>query len=220
MKIKMGFSPGRFRAMIIKEFIQMRRDRMTFGMMVGIPIMQLMLFGFAINSDPKHLPTAVLLADSGPQARTLLYALANSDYLDFVRQVRTEQEAHDALARGEVQFVVNIPENFSRELLRGGRPAILVEADASDPAATSNALSAMRTLITTAFQNDFKGPLAFLAPAAAPIDLHIHALYNPEANTQYNTVPGLLGVVLTMTMITITSLAITRERESGTMENL
>lgn len=214
------FSLKRFWAMIVKEFIQMRRDRVTFGMMIGVPLMQLVLFGFAINADPKHLPAAVLLSDHGPQGRTVLYAIQNSGYFEFVRQVQTELEGHDVLARGEVQFVVNIPENFTRDLLRGDRPAILIEADATDPAATSNALGSLRALLDIALQNDLKGPLAFLAGTNSPIDLRIHARYNPEAITQYNIVPGLMGVVLTMTMVMITALAITREHESGTMENL
>jgi len=217
---KYEFSLARFLAIVVKEFIQMRRDRVTFAIMIGIPLIQLTLFGFAINSDPKHLPAAVLLADNGPHGRTLLYALRNSGYIDFVRQVRTEAEGRDALARGQVQFVVNIPENFSRALLRGDRPAILVEADATDPGATGNALGALRTLMNTALQSDLKGPLSFLAGANGPMDLRVHALYNPEAITQYNIVPGLMGVVLTMTTVMITALAITRERESGTMENL
>ncbi len=220
MKARRAFSPARFWAMVVKEFIQMRRDRLTFGMMIGIPLIQLTLFGFAINSDPKRLPTAVLLADHGPQARTVLYAIRNSGYFDFVRQVKTESEGHDVLARGDVQFVISIPENFTRDLLRGDRPAVLVEADATDPAATSNALGSLRALLDTALQNDLKGPLAFLAGANGPVDLRIHAQYNPEAITQYNIVPGLMGVVLTMTMVMITALAITRERERGTLENL
>jgi ABC-2 type transport system permease protein len=220
MKRWYKFSLARFWAMVVKEFIQMRRDRLTFGMMVGIPLLQLILFGYAINSDPKQLPAAVLLADNGPQGRTLLYAIQNSGYFHFVRQVKTETEGRDALARGEVQFVVNIPENFSRDLLRGDRPAILVEADATDPGTTSNAISSLTALLTTALQNDLKGPLDFLSGTSGPIELRVHALYNPEVITQYNIVPGLLGVVLTMTMVMITALAITRERESGTMENL
>ncbi len=214
------FSPARLGAMVVKEFTQMRRDRLTFGMMLGIPLLQLILFGFAINSDPKHLPTAVLLADRGPFGRSVLNALQNSSYFKFVREVRTEQEAEAVLARGEVQFLLNIPENFSRNLLRGDKPALLMEADATDPAATGNALGALQVLGTTALQNDLKGPLEFLAATNGPIDLRIHARYNPEAITQYNIVPGLMGVVLTMTMVMITGLAITRERERGTMENL
>jgi ABC-2 type transport system permease protein len=215
------FSMARLWAMVVKEFIQMRRDRLTFGMMVGIPLLQLILFGFAINADPKHLPTAVLLADNGPFGRTLLHAIHNSAYFDFVRQVQTESESQRALALGEVQFVVNIPENFTRDLLRGDRPAILVEADATDPATTGNALGSLRVLLlSSALQHDLKGSLEFLNGSAQPVDLRIHAKYNPEAITQYNIVPGLMGVVLTMTMVLITGLAITRETESGTMENL
>jgi ABC-2 type transport system permease protein len=217
---RFGFSTARFWAIVVKEFVQMRRDRLTFGMMVGIPFVQLVLFGFAINSDPKHLPAAVLLADHGPQGRTLLYAMQNSGYLDFTRQVTTEAEGHKALARGEVQFVVNIPKDFTRDFLRGDKPVILVEADATDPAATGNALGALRTLLNTALQNDLKGPLTFLSGRDSSVDLRIHARYNPENITQYNIVPGLMGVVLTMTMVVITALAITRERERGTMENL
>lgn len=220
MRFSDFFSPPRFRAIVIKEFIQMRRDRLTFGMMVGIPLMQLILFGYAINSDPKHLPTAVVLADHGPQARTLLNALKNSAYFDFVKQVESEAEADELVERGKVIFVVSIPENFSRDLVRGARPVMLIEADATDPAATSNAIGALHNLTSAVLANDLKGPLAGLASAPPPVDIRVHARYNPEAITQYNIVPGLMGVVLTMTMIVITGLAMTRERERGTMENL
>jgi ABC-2 type transport system permease protein len=220
MSARRGFSVSRFFAMVAKEFIQMRRDRVTFGMMVGVPLLQLVLFGYAINSDPKHLPAAVLLADRGPHGRTLLYALRNSDYFEFVNELDSEEAARQALARGQVQFVINVPQDFSRSLLRGDRPALLVEADASDPAATSNAMNSIQRAMATAFKNDFKGPLSYLATTPGPIELRTHALYNPEAITQYNIVPGLMGVVLTMTLVMITGLAITRERERGTMENL
>ena len=220
MKISVPFALSRFWAIVVKEFIQMRRDRITFGMMIGVPLIQLVLFGFAINADPKHLPTAVLLADYGAQGRTLLQAIRNSTYFEFVREVTTEQEAEDVLSRGEAQFVINIPPNFSRDLLRGERPAILVEADATDPAATSNAIGSLRVLMAKALQHDLRGPLEPLAGGQDPIELRVHARYNPEAITQYNIVPGLMGVVLTMTMVMITGLAITRERERGTMENL
>jgi ABC-2 type transport system permease protein len=217
---KREFSCRRFWAVVVKEFIQMRRDRMTFGMMVGIPLIQLTLFGFAINADPKHLPAGVLLADNGPQGRTLLYAIKNSGYFDLVLLLKTEAEGKEALARGDVQFVISIPEDFSRGLLRGDRPEVLVEADATDPVAVGSAQAAVRALVETALESDLKGPLAFLSGSEGPVELSVHALYNPEAITQYNIVPGLLGVVLTMTMVAITALAITRERESGTMENL
>ena len=214
------FSFWRFWAMVVKEFIQMRRDRVTFVMIIGIPLLQLMLFGFAINEDPRHLPAAVLTQDSGPLGRTLLYAMRNSGYFEFVRLIGTEREAEDALARGEVQFVVNIPEDFTRDLLRGSRPVLLVEADATDPGSTGNALATLGTLMRTSVLNDLKGPLSYLAPRDDPVEIRVHAKYNPEAVTQYNIVPGLMGVVLTMTMVLITAIAITREIETGTMENL
>ncbi|GDX09618.1 mannose-1-phosphate guanyltransferase [Verrucomicrobiota bacterium] len=214
------FSLARLWAIIVKEFMQMRRDRLTFAMMLGIPLLQLTIFGYAINSDPRHLPAAVLLADDGPQGRTLLHALQNSSYYDFERQVRTETESRDALARGEVQFVVSIPVNFSRDLLRGDRPTVLIEADATDPSATGIALGSLGSLLGSALANDLKGPLAFLNATPGPLNIRVHALYNAETVTQYNIVPGLMGVILTMTMIMITGLAITRERERGTMENL
>ena len=220
MRAASRFSLNRLWAIVAKEFIQMRRDRVTFAMMIGIPLVQLTLFGFAINSDPKHLPAAMVMQDDGPQARAVLAALRNSSYFDFQREYRTEAEARKALKEGDVLFVVNIPQNFSRDLLRGQRPALLVEADATDPGATGNALGSLPIVLTSAQQNDMKGPLSFLAQTDAPVDLRIHALYNPEAITQYNIVPGLLGVIVTMTMVLITGLAITRERECGTMENL
>ena len=214
------FSFRRLWAMVVKEFIQMARDRMTFAMILGIPVMQLMVFGFVINTDPRHMATAVLVADSGPHGRTLLEGLKNSTYFDFVKQVDDEEEARMLLTRGRVQFVVNIPENFSRDLLRGDRPAVLVEADASDPTATSGGISALDGVLQTSLLADFKGPLAHLAQEPPSIDIRVHALYNPEAITQYNIVPGLMGVVLMMTLVLVTGLAITRETERGTMENL
>jgi ABC-2 type transport system permease protein len=220
MKQRTPLSFARFWAIVIKEFVQMRRDRLTFGMIIGIPVVQLMLFGYAINGDPKHLPTALLLADNGQQGRSLLAALKNSDYFHFVREVHTEQEADAVLSRGDVQFVVTIPENFSRRLLRGEKPAILVEADATDPSATGNAIASLKILFDSALKNDLKGSLAYLAGNDGPVELRVHARYNPEGISQYNIVPGLMGVVLTMTMVMITGLAITRERERGTMENL
>lgn len=214
------FAPRRLWAVVLKEFIQMRRDRPTFLMMIGIPLLQLVLFGFAINTDPKHLPTAALCADQGPFARTILWALRTSDYFDLVREARSEAEAARWLQHGDVQFVVDIPEDFSRKLLRGERPTVLIEADASDPTATMPAVSAIKSLSAHVLDHDLAGPPARLRPRDGPVDFEVHAHYNPENITQYNIVPGLLGVVLTMTMVIITALAITRERERGTMENL
>jgi ABC-2 type transport system permease protein len=214
------FSMERFKGIILKEFIQMRRDRLTFAMMMGIPLLQLILFGFAINVNPRHLPVDILMGDNGPQGRTILYAFKDTSYFDFIRLLKSEADGREALARGDAQFVISVPPNFSRDILRGDRPAILVEADATDPSATGYALSSVNALLTSALHNDLKGPLNYLNGTNGPFDLQVHSLYNPEINTQYNIVPGLMGVILTMTMVMITGLAITRERERGTMENL
>jgi len=210
----------RFAAIIGKEFIQMRRDRVTFAMMIGIPIMQMILFGFAINSDPRHLPTLVVNGDRSVFSRTLVAAMQNSTYFHLVKTVDSEAEADLLVEEGEAQFVLSIPEQFSRRLIRGERPALLLTADASDPAATSNALAVFRILAETALARDLQGPLRHLQRRAPAVDVRIHPRFNPEGATQYNIVPGLMGVVLTMTMVIITALAITRERERGTMENL
>ena len=214
------FSFHRVWAVLVKEFVQMRRDRLTFAMMVVIPVLQLVLFGFAINADPKALPTAVLVADHSPFSRSFLAALEHSGYFRIVRELRSEQEADEALASGDVQFVVTIPAEFARKLQRGERPALLVEADAADPAATSNALAALFTLNRTALARDLTGPLATLQSSPLPFEIRIQRRYNPEGITQYNIVPGLIGTILTMTMVMMTGLAMTRERERGTMENL
>lgn len=214
------FSWSRFVAVLIKEFVQMRRDRLTFAMIVGIPILQLILFGFAINADPKSLPTAVLSRDNSVFSRSFVHALENSGYFRVTRLIGTEEQADRALAEGQVQFVLTIPENFERKLVRGERPVLLVEADASDPAVTSNALAALLTLNQTAFNRDLEGGLAYLRNGLAPFEIRVHRRYNPEGVTQYNIVPGLVGTILTMTMVMMTGLAMTRERERGTMENL
>ena len=215
-----AFSWARIWAVMVKEFVQMRRDRLTFAMMVGIPIMQLILFGYAINTDPKALPTAVLAADNSVYARSFVRAMENSGYFRVVSQIRTEREAEELLATGAVQFVVTIPENFARKLERGERPAVLVEADAADPAATSNALTALLGLNQTALARDLAGPLQYLQNAPPPFEVRVHRRYNPEGISQYNIVPGLMGTILTMTMVIMTGLAMTREQERGTMENL
>ena len=214
------FNWRRFWAIVCKEFIQMRRDRLTFAMMIGIPLVQLILFGYAINSDPKHLPTAVYSADNSVFSRTIVWGLHNSSYFDITREAKNEAEIQRLLAQGTVQFAVDIPVDFSRKLLRGERPDLLLEADATDPAAIGYAVAAINLLTTTVLDRDLTGPLAKLRGAAPPFNLVTHQHYNPENITQYNIVPGLMGVMLTMTMIIITALAITRERERGTMENL
>jgi ABC-2 type transport system permease protein len=214
------FSWARFWAVLVKEFVQMRRDRLTFAMMAGIPVIQLILFGYAINTDPRGLPTAVVAADHSAFSRSLLYAIENTGYFRIVRRAASEAEAERLLAVGEVQFVVTVPEQFARRLVRGERPALLVEADASDPAATSNALAALAALAQLALERELAGSLAHLRGVEPPFELRVHRRYNPEGVTQYNVVPGLIGTILTMTMVMMTALAMTRERERGTMENL
>ena len=214
------FSFARCWAVLAKEFVQMRRDRLTFAMMIGVPLMQLVLFGYAINSDPKALPTAVLAADHSVYSRSLVRALENSGYFRIVRDITSEAEAERALALGDVQFVLTIPENFARKLERGERPVLLVEADASDPAATGNALGTLGALNQSALSRDLNGALRNLQTPAPAFELRVQRRYNPEGITQYNIVPGLMGVVLTMTMVVMTALALTREFERGTMESL
>ncbi len=215
-----AFNWRRFIAIVLKEFIQMRRDRVTFGMMVGIPMLQLILFGYAINSNPKHLPTAVYAADNSPFSRDIVWGLRNSSYFDVTGEAHSAAEIQRWLDRGKVQFALTVPVDFSRKLVRGEQPELLLEADATDPSAVGFASAAVAQLMTTVLNRDLTGPLATLQPAPPPVNLIIQQHYNPESITQYNIVPGLMGVMLTMTMIIITGLAITRERERGTMENL
>ena len=214
------FSWQRFLAIVRKEFIQMRRDRLTFAMMIGVPLLQLTLFGFAINADPKHLPTAVLNQDNSPFSRSLIAAMQTSQYFVLTETVSRRSDADALLKRGDVQFVLEIPGDFSRRLLRGEKPALLLTADATDPAATGNAVATLNQLVQQALQPDLRGPLQPLAGATPAFELRLHKRYNPEGITQYNIVPGLLGVILTMTMIMMTALAITKEAERGTMEAL
>jgi len=216
----LGFSFERWWSVVLKEFLQLRRDRVTFGMIVGIPIIQLALFGFAINSDPRNLPTAVIVADQSEFTRTFVSALQTSNYFRITEELHTEEEGRAALAQGRVQFVLNIPADFTRRLVRGEKPALLLEADATDPAATGMALGAVNRIAETVVKRDVTGALAHLADAPPPFEVRVHRLYNPENNSQYNTVPGLMGVILTMTLVMMTGLAMTRERERGTMENL
>lgn len=216
----MNFSWSRFAAMMIKEFIQMRRDKLTFAMIIGIPLIQLILFGYAINTNPKHLPTAVLAEDHSPYTRAFIQGLKNTEYFKIDHEVNNEKEAKRLIAQGEVLFLFSIPSDFTYKLIRDEQPNILVEADATDPVATSGALSSLQTLSQTVLNQTAKGSVNYLNTPPSSFNIITHTKYNPENISQYNIVPGLLGVVLTMTMVIITSLAITRERERGTMENL
>ncbi|MBP6814966.1 MAG: ABC transporter permease [Pseudoxanthomonas sp.] len=214
------FSFVRWWAIVLKEFLQLRRDRITFGMVLGIPIIQIVLFGYAINTDPKHLPTAVVMADHSEFTRGFVAAMKTSGYFALVDAFPDEAAARAALARGDVQFVVTFPVDFTRRLLRGEHPAMLIEADATDPAATGAALASVRELAAVVARRDLTGPLAPLAATPAPFEVRVHKRYNPEGLAPLNIVPGLMGVILTLTMVMMTGLAMTRERERGTMENL
>ena len=216
-------SVARILAVLIKEFIQLTRDRLTYAMILVLPIVQLMLFGYAINNDPRHLPTAILVQDQGPMARSTVSALVNSGYFEIVRTAASPAELDEALARGEVQFALTIPADFTRKVVRGEGAKVLVEADASDPAATGGAIAALGSLPRTALTHDLVGAAAQGRQAGAsadPFEVVIHRRYNPEAITAYNIVPGLLGVILSMTLVMMTSLGVTREYERGTMEPL
>lgn len=213
-------SLSRVKAVFIKETLQMRRDRLTAAMMFVIPIVQLVLFGYAINLNPRHLPAALVVEEQTPIVRTLVEAFETSDYYDFVEVLEDPRQSGDLLARGEVSFVVTIPAGFTKKLIRGERPQILIEADASDPAAASGAIGSADAFLGRAIRHDLKGPLSNLMATGSPFELVVHTKYNPEQQTSYNIVPGLLGVILTMTLVMITSMAMTREVENGTMENL
>jgi len=206
-------------AVMAKEFVQLSRDRLTYAMILVLPIVQILLFGYAINSDPRHLPMAVHVEDNSAFSRSILTALENSSYFDIVEEVRSPEALDEALKSGRVQFTLTIPQDFSRRVVRGDSPRLLIEADASDPVATGGALSALARLPQEALIDDLKGPLAPRA-ARAPFEVVVHPRYNPESISAYNIVPGLLGVVLTMTLVMMTALGMTRELERGTMESL
>jgi ABC-2 type transport system permease protein len=207
-------------AVFLKELVQMRRDRPTFAIMIMVPIMQLVLFGFAIDTDPKRLPTAVELRDDGPLTRSFLAALRQSDYFRIVRIAGNEAEGESLLRSGAASFFVIIPENFERDFVRGERPEILVASDATDPVAAAGPLGAISEIANRAFRPDLERLPRALSGAPPPYDIVVHRQYNPEGETSFNIVPGLLGVILTMTLIMITSIALTREVERGTIESL
>ena len=216
----MHFSLARFRAVLVKEFIQMRRDRITFAMMIGVPIMQLLLFGYAINSDPRHLPTLVEMADKGPASRAILMGMQTSGYFEFEGVVTSAEEGDRALRDGTASFVVVIPPDFERDVVRGHSPEILLAADASDPAAAGGAVAAINGIVTTAISETLSGALTYAASSPPPFSVVVHRQFNPEGQTSTNIVPGLLAIILSMTMVMITAVAIVRETERGTMETL
>jgi ABC-2 type transport system permease protein len=203
-------------AMVVKEFIQLKRDRVSFAMIVMIPVMQLLLFGYAINTTPRHLPTAVLLQEDSDLARSVLKALENTAYFRFTREVRDVAEFDNLLLSGKVLFGVEIPRGFERAVRRGEHPALLVAADATDPVAAGSALSALGVVVQTALAHDLQTG----DPPSLPFEIRAHARYNPAGSSRLNIVPGLVGTILTMTMLIFTALSVTREVERGTMESL
>jgi ABC-2 type transport system permease protein len=214
------FSFARLGALLIKEFIQMRRDRITFAMMLGVPLLQLVLFGYAINNDPKSLPAALVATSNDPYTRAIVAALQTTGYYRFDHVAQSAEEAEFLMAHGDVTFVVTIPADFGRRVERGDNPEILIEADATDPAAASGAISTLSTVASQALLRAQGMQEAATENARGQLDVVVHRRYNPEGISQYNIVPGLLGVILQMTMVMMTSIALTRETERGTMENL
>ncbi|PID36351.1 MAG: mannose-1-phosphate guanyltransferase [Rhodobacterales bacterium] len=209
------FSFSRLWALLVKESIQMRRDRITFAMMLGIPLLQLLLFGFAINTDPKELPAALVAPTQDRFTRSMVSALELTGYYRFIAPDATATEAEAMIARGDVAFVVTVPTDFGRLIERGDRAKLLIEADATDPSVASGAISTLSTIASSSLLREI-GPVS----APSPVEIVVHRRYNPEGITQYNIVPGLLGVILQLTMVVMTSMALTRETERGTMENL
>jgi ABC-2 type transport system permease protein len=210
----------RLYAVFVKEFLQLMRDRPTLGMIVGIPLIQLTLFGFAINTDPKHLPTALIVQDDGPLARSIVSALRATDYFAIKHAARDAAAADRMIRSNEAQFIIEIPPDFDRRLVHGERPAILLIADATDPTATVGAIAGANGAMTGALKRELTGPLAFLAQGPPPFELRIQERYNPAGEARRNIVPGLIGTILTMTMLIYTSLSVTKEIERGTMETL
>ena len=216
----MSFNIARWWAIVLKEFLQLKRDKVTFAMMIILPIIQLALFGFAINTDPKHLPTAIIAYDKSEFTRTLISSMQTSEYFAINTKYTTPSEAQIALKKGEVLFILTIPADFSKKLLRGEKPSLLFEADATDPVTVSTALSSIEAITSQVAKKDLIGPLSVFSNQKKPFDVRVHRLYNPNGINQYNIIPGLMGTIMTMTLTMMTALAITREREKGTMENL
>jgi ABC-2 type transport system permease protein len=203
-------------AMVLKEFLQLRRDRITFATMITIPLLQLVLFGYAINTTPRDLPTAVLLQESSDVGRSILAALQNTKYFKVTQQLRDAAEFDQVLSSGKVLFAVEVPSGFERALRRGDKPALLVAADATDPVASGPAVAALSQIVDAALRNE-RG----LPDKGQPLfEIRTHQRYNPAAVTALNVVPGLLGTILTLTMLIFTALSVTREIERGTMESL
>lgn len=215
-----GFSPSRLSAVFFKEFVQMRRDRLTFAIMIAVPIMQLILFGYAINTDPRHMALAVVQRETGAFQRTLLASLKASTFFDIVAETPDPAVADRMMRGGKATFILEIPTGFETRLVAGKMPQLLLAADATDPVASGGAIGAIDKIAAAAFSPDLTGALQSLAPQPPPYELVVHKRFNPAGVTALNIVPGLLGIILTMTLVMITSMALTREAERGTLETL
>lgn len=210
----------RWWAIVVKETIQLKRDRVTLAMIIVIPIMQLALFGYAINTNPKHLPTAIVSADNSIFVRSFITQMKNSSYFELNEKIMTEKQAKEALQQGRVLFVIYFPVDFTRSVLRGENPELLLEADATDTTTVAGPTAVVKSMLDNVFQEDFRGVLNKFNNPITPYTVNMHLLYNPEQITQYNIIPGLVGTILTFTLVMMTAIAITRERERGTMEQL
>lgn len=210
----------RLLAITYKEFAHIRRDRLTFMMIIGITAIYFVLFGFAINPDPKHQRLIVVAEDTGPSMRRVLAGLEASEYFETTSRVLDPAAATHALNVGEAQFALHFPPDFSQGIERGERPQLMLEVDATDPMAVNYAIAVFGEVAVRSLKDELRGAAAPDTAAADIVDVRVLRRYNPAAITQYNSVPGLLGVILTMTMVLMTALAVTREREKGTMEFL
>jgi ABC-2 type transport system permease protein len=218
--MQLASSISRWWAIVWKELLQLKRDRLTLAMIILIPIMQLVLFGYAINTNPKHLPTAIVSADNSILVRSFIASMKTSSYFELNEKILTKAEAKQALERGKVLFVIHFPVDFTRSVLRGENPEVLLEADATDNTAIAGPTAVIKEMLNNVFQEDFRGVLSKFNNTTTPYKINIHLLYNPEQLTQYNIIPGLIGTILTFTLVMMTAIAITRERERGTMEQL
>jgi len=212
----------RFLAIAWKELIQLRRDRPTLAMMVGLPVMQLLLFGYAINTDVRHIPTVIYDQDQSAESRDMIRRLEATGFYDMVGSVRSYAETQDAMRSGRARVSLVVPVDFS-ESIHAGRPTSLqLVVDGSDPQTVASAINTAASLSAQRSLEIMVGRLSksALGVSVTPLSLEPVTWYNPELRTATYVVPGLVGVILTMTMIMLTAMAIARERERGTLEQL
>jgi len=216
MSVHDGIAEWRLWPMLRKEFIQMRRDRLTLGMMVGIPAVQLALFGFAIRTEVRHLPTVVLDESRSAESRSLIAVMRNTGNFDIVGSVTSRAELTDLLASGKAHAAVVIPPEFQRDIKRGRTAQAQIIVDAADPMASSAAIAG------ASLAGAVRGAeiAAGRSGRAPPLEVRVRPWYNPAMRTEAYIVPGIIGVLLSLTLLLITSMAIVRERERGTLEQL